>query len=126
MTKKEMFVAIRATLSDGKPATSEMFEFIDHQIELLSRKSSGTSTKSKVKQAEHDELKSRIEDVLSTSGALSITEIVKTLNTNGLGVSSQKINSMVKQLKDEGRVVRTVEGKKAFFSLPDTDEEEGV
>lgn len=125
MTKKEMFTAIRATLSEGTPATAEMLEFIDHQIELLDRKRSGTSTKSKAKQAEHDAIKDAILHALNESGALTLSEIVAALVDTGMEISSQKANSMVKQLKDAGTVTREVKDKRAYFSIA-TNEGEGV
>lgn len=125
MTKKEMFTAIRTTLSEGTPATAEMLEFIAHQIELLDRKRSGTSTKSKAKQAEHDAIKDSIMRVLHDAGAATLSEIVAALSDAGTVISSQKANSMVKQLKDAGLVTREVKDKRAYFSIA-TDEGEGV
>lgn len=38
-------------------------------------------------------------------------------------LSGQRVSAIVTQLKNEGSVVRTEEKRKAYFSLPSTDEE---
>ena len=111
ITKAQMFTAMRELLIDHE----DMVEFIDHELELLAKKSANKRpTKN---QAENEVLKSKIVEVLGTfeNGATASEVLCGSYEFTGL--SNQKIASMLKQLKDDGIVNKTIEKGKSIFSV---------
>ena len=110
MTKKEMFAQIKTRLTNA-----EEIAFIEHEIELLENKASGTRKPTST-QVENEKLKGAIvEHLASVNEPLTIVDIQK-----GLGleeVSNQKMSALLKQLVDNGSVVKTYEKRKAYFSV---------
>lgn len=108
MTKKEMFVALRARVADD----AEMVAFIDHEIELLSRKrSTGKPTKN---QLANKGIKDEIISILAESKDLRAGDIVKLMDEK---YSLPKVSALLKQLVESGKVVKTTEKKVSRFSL---------
>ena len=108
MTKKEMFVALRARVADD----AEMVAFIDHEIELLSRKrSTGKPTKN---QLANEGIKDEIISILAESEDLRAGDIVKLMDEK---YSLPKVSALLKQLVESGKVVKTTEKKVSRFSL---------
>jgi hypothetical protein len=132
ITKREKFEMLRALVEDN----DMLVEFIDHEIELLSRKGSKSAT---LTPAQKDALAVAeiIKDILSecsdekgmTVGALLKCEPIATyVKADGNSVSSQMITAIfTKNAKD---YVRTVEKKVAYYALAygvdDESEGEGV
>ena len=132
ITKREKFEMLRALVKDN----DMLVEFIDHEIELLSRKGSKSAT---LTPAQKDALAVAeiIKDILSecsdekgmTVGALLKCEPIATyVKADGNSVSSQMITAIfTKNAKD---YVRTVEKKVAYYALAygvdDESEGEGV
>jgi hypothetical protein len=119
ITKREKFEMLRALVEDN----DMLVEFIDHEIELLSRKGSKSAT---LTPAQKDALAVAeiIKDILSecsdekgmTVGALLKCEPIATyVKADGNSVSSQMITAIfTKNAKD---YVRTVEKKVAYYAL---------
>ena len=109
MTKKEMFVEIKNRVADN----AEMVAFIDHEIELLSKK---RSTDSKAKK-EADERAERLYNALAEfTEKVSISDLKKmTSDEEVAGWSSQRISALFRKLGD--RVKKTVEKKVAYFEV---------
>ena len=106
MTKKEMFAEIRNRVADN----AEMVTFIDHEIELLSRKR--TSTKPTKTQIANEALKVRIAEVLGNADEpMTIKEIVGELGDEGL--TPQKMSALLKGMGAHKEIVKG----KALFSL---------
>lgn len=114
MTKKEWFAILRAmvdasTLEDKQGA----YDFIDHEVELLSKKAS-KSAQTKT-QKENVGVKAEILEVLmGLDKPVTVTEIVVLMDNK---YSTQKISAMLAQMQKEETVVKTVEGKKSLFSV---------
>ena len=110
MTKREMFVAI-ANVAEVS-ANAEMVEFLNHQIELLDARKSGKGlTKT---QKANEEVKAVIAEVLADTGEkMTVTELINDDRLNGY--TNQKISALLRQMVEAGKVVKTIEGKKAFF-----------
>ena len=109
ITKREMFAKIREVVADNQ----DMVDFIDHEIELLQKKSG--SKKPTATQVANEGLKDTIVSVLearemTASEVLNATDEFK-------GLSNQKISALLKQLVDEGRVTKSTDGKKSLFSV---------
>ena len=111
MTKREMFVAI-ANVAEVA-ANAEMVEFLNHQIELLDARKSGKGlTKT---QKANEEVKAVIAEVLAEVEKATVTDLIKDERLDGF--TNQKISALLRQMKDKGLVDKTMEGKKAYFSL---------
>ena len=119
ITKREKFEMLRALVKDN----DMLVEFIDHEIELLSRKGSKSAT---LTPAQKDALAVAeiIKDILSecsdekgmTVGALLKCEpIASYVRADGKSVSSQMITAIFTQNAKD--YVRTVEKKVAYYSL---------
>lgn len=114
MTKREMFVAI-ANVAEVA-ANEEMVAFINHEIELLdNRKNSKSKGMTKTQKA-NEEVKAVIADVLAYSEKkMTVTEILADERLSGY--TNQKISALLRLMKDEGKVTKTIEGKKAYFEV---------
>ena len=109
MTKKEMFAQILTHLTDENEIA-----FINHEIELLNNKASGTR-KPTATQVENEKTKVVIVDFLSTVESATITDIQKSANLEE--ISNQKMSAILKQLVDSGVVAKSYEKRKAYFSV---------
>lgn len=116
MTKKDWFATIRAMVEgSGNEREDEILAFIDHEVELLEKKSSKSGqTKT---QKENVEVVAKIENALREAGkAVTITEL-QTASEEMSAYSNQKLSALLKQMVSKGAVVRTEDKKKAYFSL---------
>lgn len=116
MTKKDWFATIRAMVEgSGNEREDEILAFIDHEVELLEKKSSKSGqTKT---QKENAEVVAKIENALREVGkAVTITEL-QTTSEEMSAYSNQKLSALLKQMMSKGTVVRTEDKKKAYFSL---------
>ena len=115
MTKREMFTAIMNV--EAVAANAEMVEFLKHQIDLLdSRKGTNKPTKT---QMANENIK---ETILAVLGEADTPMRVKDLLADErlADFTSPKITALLRQLlpdTGDGRVVRTVEKKVAYFAL---------
>ena len=116
MTKKDWFATIRAMVEgSGNEREDEILAFIDHEVELLEKKSSKSGqTKT---QKENVEVVAKIENALREVGkAVTITEL-QTASEEMSAYSNQKLSALLKQMVSKGTVVRIEDKKKAYFSL---------
>lgn len=112
MTKREMFAEIRAMVIDN----AEMVAFIDHEIELLDRKSNGTRKPTKT-QVENDGFKADILTALAEADApLTIKELCAVCPSIE-GLTNQRITHLLTDLRKDGRVARSYVKKVPYFSL---------
>jgi len=110
-TKKEMFAEIRKAVIDN----AEMVAFIDHEIELLNKKS---STKKPTKtQLENESLKADIVAFLAVADCAKSIREMQTEVVSISNLSNQKVSHLLMALIKENKVVRTEIKKVAHFSL---------
>ena len=109
ITKKEMFAQIREIVADN----ADMVAFIDHEIELLNKKSS--AKKPTATQVANEGIKDTILDVLGTDG-MTVSEVIAA-SDDLAGLSNQKVSALLKQLVTEGKVVKGTDKKKSVFTL---------
>ena len=119
ITKRENFEGIMKFLADN--GKSEWADVMAHEIELLSRKSSKSSTPTAA-QKDAIMIAEIIKEILfetnkgMTVGAILKDERIKAyVRHNGEGVSSQVITAIF--TKNPNDFVRTVEKKVAYYSL---------
>ena len=117
MTKKEYFALIRTIVeATDREDKDEMLGFIDHEVELLSKKKSSTNSK---KDKELEELCIKVEEALKELGKpVTITEFMKESTHEVATLSNQKLSALLRKCKDERHTVKREEiKKKAYFSL---------
>lgn len=111
ITKKERFMELKELVSDR----TDLVDFINHEIELLNKKAS-VKTPSKT-QLENENTKEIIVKVLTNvTKPVTITEIQENDSTLAT-LSNQKISALLTQLVKDNKVVRTVDKKKAYFTI---------
>lgn len=114
-TLKENFVEVAKILETA--GRTDLVEFINGRIELIDKKASKPS---KSPNAEvNAKIKIVIMETLAELGKATVTELLNaSTELNGLtGGSNQRTSALIKQLKDEGKVIRTEEKRKAYFAL---------
>lgn len=111
ITKKERFMELKEIVAN-RP---ELVEFLDHEIELLNKKAN-TKTPSKT-QIENENIKNVIVNVLANGNKpMTITEIQENDSTLAT-LSNQKVSALLTQLVKDNKVVRTVDKKRAYFTI---------
>ena len=115
-TKREYLVNLLNLVKETEHE-KEFKDFLNHEIELLDNKKK--NSKPTKMQKENEELMNRIVEAMATfTEPLTITEMQKKHSTFS-ELSNQKISSLMRKLIAEEKVVRTVNKKKAYFSLKD-------
>ena len=110
ITKREMFAQIREVVADN----ADMVAFIDHEIELLSKKSG--SKKPTATQIANEGLKATILTVLEGSEGMTASEVLAG-SDEFAGLSNQKITALLRQLVLDGSVTKITDSKKTLFKL---------
>ena len=113
LTKAQKFAMLRAI-----PAVAEnpvLVEFIDHEVELLSKKNSAEK-KPTAQQTANAGIQSAILSAMSAepNRLFTITELIKSV-PECADLTNQRVSALVRQLVDAGKVERTEEKRKAFF-----------
>lgn len=113
MTKRDYYNSLLA-LDDVK-VNDSLVAFINHELELLDKKNSAEK-KPTAQQTANDVIKSAILDNMVEGKMYTITDIIKSV-PECADLTNQRVSALVRQLKDEGKVVRTEDKRKAYFSL---------
>ena len=120
MTKLQV---VTMMLANAEISANEIFKaYLENEKALLEKKAS--NKKATKTQTENVSIKATILTVLEDfNKPMTITDI-QNANEDLKALSNQKISALVKQLKDNGLVVKSVEKGKSLFSLAPTDEVE--
>ena len=109
LTKKDYFNELKGLVSDRQ----DLVDFIDHEIELLSKKSLRTApTKTQV---ENEKIKEKIVATLVELGKYATITDIQNANTELANLSNQKISALLKQLYDNKIIEKVIDKKKAYF-----------
>lgn len=117
MTKKDWFAVIREMVEKSeREDKDEMLGFIDHEVELLSKKRTSTNSK---KDKENEALCEQLEKALAEIGRpVTITEFMKESTAEVATLSNQKLSALLRKCKVErGTVDKKVDKKKSYFFL---------
>ena len=112
LTKKEKFAMIKEYIADNEM----LIEFIDNEINLLTKKAS-SSAKSK-NQIENEGIKDRIYALLTQNKdrQYTITEFQLAFEEFSTDkYSNQKLSALFTQLKNEGKIEKIQDKKKTYF-----------
>lgn len=122
MTKKDYFNQLLAIKEVS--ANEDLVGFINHEIELLAKKS-GKSGQTKTQKENEGILKTIMECLATDRTPMTITEL-QGAYTELADFSNQKLSALMKKLVDNGTVTKTIDKKKSYFVLADKVEETEV
>lgn len=111
LTKRDHFNALLTI-----PAVAEneaLTEFVKHELELLDRKNSGEK-KPTATQMANEVLKDDILACMEDGRLYTISEMIKEFPCCA-DLSTPKVSAVIRLLKDEGKVERTEDKRKALF-----------
>nr|WP_318659156.1 hypothetical protein [uncultured Treponema sp.] len=112
MTKREMYAEIRNAVIDNE----EMVAFIDHQVELLDRKS-GSSKKPTKTQLENDAYKATIVEYLTTVDAPKSIKELQAEIADISELTNQRITHMLTDLVKVGTLSKEYVKKTPYYSI---------
>ena len=112
MTKREMFAEIRNAVIDN----AEMVAFIDHEIELLNRKSTSPKKPTKT-QMENDAFKAVIVDYLAGADASKTIKELQAEIAELDGLTNQRITHMLTDLVKAGKLTKEYVKKTPYYSI---------
>lgn len=110
LTKKDFFMELKNLVNDRK----DLVDFIDHEIELLEKRST-SKTLTKV-QVENESIKTEIVELLKNSDKPLTIHDMQDMNEN-LPASNQKMSALLTQLVNAKIIIRTQDKKKVFFAF---------
>ena len=121
ITKNEYFEMIKKI--EEVKNNPELMMFIEHEQELLKRKSSkGGATKTQTENVKVAEM--LIAELAKIAKPVTITDLMNTSDIikeykleNGNSLSNQTISAILKQQVDAGKVVKVTDKKKSLFSI---------
>ena len=122
MTKKDYFNQLLAIKEVS--ANEGLVGFINHEIELLAKKS-GKSGQTKTQKENEVILKTIVECLATDRTPMTITEL-QGAYTELADFSNQKLSALMKKLVDNGTVTKTIDKTKSYFVLADKVEETEV
>ena len=116
MTKKEKFAIVRSIVETSNHANAEMLiGFIDHEVELLTRKNSGEK-KPTANQVANEAIKAEILAEMDFDKLYTCSDIVKSVEICN-GFTIQKVAPLMNQLADSDKVEKIVDKRKTYFKL---------
>lgn len=119
LTKKDYFEMIKGVCADR----TDIIDFCNHEIELLSRKNSKSGA---TKTQKENEIVANmlVEELAKVGKPITITDLINTSEIvkgytleNGNNLTNQKISAIFKQLVENQRIVKVVDKKKSYFSI---------
>ena len=118
ITKRDRFNRLYDIVQEGAyPDSDELMDFIQHEIDLLDKKNTA-DRKPTAKQVENEGFKEAILAFMEPDTMYQVSDLVK--NVPALveaGIAPQRVSPMMKSLVEAGKVVRTEDKRKAYFSL---------
>lgn len=118
-TKRAMFNELLAIPEvNEKP---ELVEFINNELDLLSKKASSGTSKLTANHMENEGYKLNIIEYLSSEEdkQATVTELWKNVPElkNDENMSNQRISAILRQMIEENKIERVVEKRVAYFKL---------
>lgn len=117
MTKKDYFNAL---LNIKEVGTNEkLVAFIDHELELLEKKSNSAKNDEKkptAKQVENEKIKEIIISYMEENTLYSISDLQKNISECA-ELSNQKMSALLRLLIEDEIVERVIDKRKVYFKL---------
>ena len=111
MANKMTYVSAISDVLNGVALTDEHIEKLTALKASLEKRASG-ERKPTATQKANVEVKGKIAEFLADGTLRTATEI-----GDALGISNQKASALLKQMVDNGSVVKTVDKRKAYFAI---------
>ena len=115
ITKRDNFTSIIAVLKDA--GKDDLVAVMEHEIELLDKKSANRSTKPTVRQAENAEIKSAIVASLEKGKFYRCAEIQAMNEILASATGTQRTARLCNDLVSEGLLVKSIDKKVVYFAL---------
>lgn len=117
-TNKITYIDVLNMVLNGETLNPEAIEKLEALREQLVKRNAAKTDKPSKKQAENAELIVQLTEAMKPiTNPATVSEIMAT-DPNGIGrLSNQKISALLKILEKEGKVVRTIDKRKAYFKL---------
>ncbi len=112
MTKKKMFSAIREMVISNQ----NMVDFIDHEIELLNRKSSA-KRKPTERQIENEKLKSEIMSYLTEADTMKCISELQTEIPSLSELKNQRITHLLSALVESEKLEKEYVKRTPYYSV---------
>ena len=119
VTKREMFAEVMAIVERTEVSNKEeLMAFLEHEVELLERKSSKT-TMTKTQKENELLMAQLVEAFAEFEKPVTITEFMAGSTHEVAKLSNQKLSALLKKLTEgeNAPMVKTIEKKKSYFSL---------
>ena len=110
-TKKQMFEGLLAMPT----ITEEQKNFIEHELELLTKKNSGEK-KPTATQVANEALKTAIADGMEANRLYTVTEVIKEVPACA-GLTNQKVSPLMNAMVESGVLTKVVEKRRSYFKL---------
>ena len=116
LTKKQKFTMLMGI--DAVKENDVLREFVEHELELLEKKNASKSTKVTAKQEQNSAIGEQVVDFMSANTLYTMSELLKKVPGLPEDMSLPRLTRIVTDMVNDGRIVRTVDKRKAYFSLP--------
>lgn len=108
-TKREMFEGLLKM-----PGLSQaQIDFINHEIELLTKKNSGEKKPTATQKA-NEIFKTEIFNGMEINRLYTVTEVIKEIPAVA-GMTNQKVSPLMNQMVADGLLVKTTEKRRSYF-----------
>ena len=116
LTKRDYFNQLKAV--EGVKANPELVKFIAHELELLAKKNASGEGKMTAAQLANEGIKNDILECMANepNRMFTVSEMQKEFPCCA-ELSNQRISALVRQLKEDGKVERIEDKRKAFFRI---------
>jgi hypothetical protein len=110
-TKKEQFEKILTYVAND----AELVKFINHEIELVTKKNASKSAKQTERQAENANLMDVIYEGMQADKQYTVSDLISEIPALN-GMNTQRVAPMLKKMRENVLVSRSESGGKAYFT----------
>ena len=116
MTKATAWTIVRSIVENsGHAQSAELVAKIDNELALLAKKNSAEK-KPTTQQTANEVVKTAILNGMERNRIYTVTEVIKEI-PECAELTNQRVSALLRQLKDEGKVIRTEDKRKAYFQV---------
>ena len=116
MTKATAWTIVRSIVENsGHAQSAELVAKIDNELALLAKKNSAEK-KPTAQQTANDVVKTAILNGMERNRIYTVTEVIKEI-PECAELTNQRVSALLRQLRDEGKVIRTEDKRKAYFQV---------
>ena len=116
MTKATAWTIVRSIVENsGHAQSAELVAKIDNELALLAKKNSAEK-KPTAQQTANEVVKTAILNGMERNRVYTVTEVIKEI-PECAELTNQRVSALLRLLKDEGKVIRTEDKRKAYFQV---------